>query len=581
VSADEDAADPPVWSADPAQPGPALPSAGRSLFDRLFTEVVDGRAVHAVPFPFSAVLDRLNERSGGNTRAVLIPLGRSLQRSAAYPDFLDSPRVVAAIVGQAQDSDTDAPLENRLFIGYQERGGIIEVISYNETVGRFEFQIVRNYAAGSQPDVRYADRSICLPCHQNHGPIFSRPLWDETNANVEVGDRLAALQDIFHGVPAKVAIDVADAVDTATDRANRLSAWQRIWIDGCGRDTAGIECRADLLAAALRYVLAGGRHLRGADGERARIASALTERWPEAWPGGLAIPNPDIPNRRLSLFHYDRGPLDLPGSLQLGEPLSMTEVAALSAVLPQHEPFTARPPLEVWDAAGFGDARLDEIVAGLASFLSPRDAELLDGLLSAWQAVSRSTTLHMDCRMTSGAATAPRYRVACGSADLGLRLDATLLLDTQAGNSAEMGRGALHRLSLPGADRIRAPQLTVARAPERRNVLRLVAAAGPAGLRTPSGDTVAHIDLERNDASGEAATLSVVLIHDFVHLLEGIERMVERAHSGESDALDALPFRRQALLGELFTALDETYPAECCGELAAMPLALSQGPRDR
>jgi hypothetical protein len=583
--ADDDAPASPVWSVDPTAPGPAPPAQGRSLFDHLFTDVVDGRPVYAVPFPFDALLERLNERSAGNVRAVLIPLGRSLQRGAAYPDFFESPRAVAAIVGNGPASDASAPLENRLFVGYQERSAVIEVISYNETAGRFEFQIVSNYRADSEPDVRYAARSTCLPCHQSHGPIFSRPLWDETNANAEVGARLAAVQQTFFGVPARIGVDVPDAFDTATDRANRLSVWQKIWIDGCGRGAAGVDCRADLLAATLRYVLAGGRHLRGPDGERGRIAQTLRARWTEAWPGGLAIPNPDIPNRRLSLSHYARGPLDLPGPLQLGEPLSRTEIAALAAVLPEHEPITPRPPLEVWHAADFGDARVDELVAGLASFLTPRDAALLDALLSARREDGPRTALDIPCRTRSSAranaGSAERYQVACGSADTGARLDATLLLDPRAAADGAVGRGTVHRLSLPGGERLRASTLTVARTaggtPQR---LDLRVAAGPAGLRTAAGDAILRVALVRGNASDENATLSIEIAHDFADVLDGIERIAARARAGDSDALDAMPFRRRALLAELFAALNGTYPGGCCDE-AAMPPALPLGSDDR
>jgi hypothetical protein len=49
-----------------------------------------------------------------------------------------------AVDGEGAPSAARAALllRRRLFAGYQENAGIIEVISYNEAAGRFEFQVV-------------------------------------------------------------------------------------------------------------------------------------------------------------------------------------------------------------------------------------------------------------------------------------------------------------------------------------------------------------------------------------------------------------------------------------------------------
>ena len=87
--------------------------------------------------------------------------------------------------------DGDAPpimLKDRLFIGYQEKTGVIEVISYNERAARFEFQVVTDYRAGASPEVAYARRAVCTSCHQNGAPLFSEAGWDETDTNARVAD---------------------------------------------------------------------------------------------------------------------------------------------------------------------------------------------------------------------------------------------------------------------------------------------------------------------------------------------------------------------------------------------------------
>ena len=286
-----------------------LPPVGHSRFDQLIGD-------QPVPYPFSRLLRNINRQMRTDAdslpplKLTLIPLGRSLQRDAGAPDFFHFPRVVAAADGINHPGY--APLKDRLFLGYHERGGVIEVISYNDAAGRFEFQVVRDYQAGKAPQVFYARRSLCLSCHQNAAPIFARPLWDETPANPEIAKRLRETRRDFYGIKL-TGTDIAYFIDTATDRANLFSVWQTLWQQGCGGGDAGGRCRMQALAAALDYARHGT--LPAPD-----ILSTLDRNWKTRWPRGLTIPNPDLPNR---------------------DPL-----AALS--YPANDPLLLRPPLETW-----------------------------------------------------------------------------------------------------------------------------------------------------------------------------------------------------------------------------------------
>ncbi len=77
-------------------------------------------------------------------------------------------------------------------------------ISYNEKAGRFEFQVVHNYGPGLTPTVSYASRPLCMGCHQNGGPIWSEPPWEETNSNPRIVSLLQEQNGSFHGVPVRV-----------------------------------------------------------------------------------------------------------------------------------------------------------------------------------------------------------------------------------------------------------------------------------------------------------------------------------------------------------------------------------------
>ncbi len=298
----------PLLLAEPSRPGETQPASGQSLFDDLFKT----GGGHVLPFPFERLTAAVEKANGGiRPRAVLVPMGRSLQRLAADPDYFASPRVVVGI--DASGSESAHYVKDRLFIGYQAKSASMEVISYNETMGRFEFQVVSNYDAARKPLVEYAERSVCTACHQGHGPIFPIAQWNETNANPEIAARMAGLGASFHGVPVRRGIDEPDALDQAVARANRLIlvpfVWRRLCAGAPGFTPA--ECRNRLLLAALRWRLGGARGpWRSADD--ADLAAALHAGLRKLAPDGIAVPNPSIPDRN-PLTELDAGvkPMDV------------------------------------------------------------------------------------------------------------------------------------------------------------------------------------------------------------------------------------------------------------------------------
>ena len=71
-----------------------LPPLGISLFDQLFIEHRSGQFEYNIPYPFekfvSALAKKLPSKPGQYSSPfanVMIPLGRSLQREAAWPEF--------------------------------------------------------------------------------------------------------------------------------------------------------------------------------------------------------------------------------------------------------------------------------------------------------------------------------------------------------------------------------------------------------------------------------------------------------------------------------------------------------------
>ena len=218
-------------------------------------------------------------------------------------------------------------------------------------MGRFEFQVVKNYESGMKPQVRYASRTLCMSCHQNEATIFPRGPWQETNFNMQVARRIKDHHAVYHGVPANGPGN-AGRFDSATDRANLFTAYQQIWNQGCASDTdadAGKSCRAQLLLGLLHHRLASVS--RPIYEPPAYLSSLLVDNWDELWPDGLPIPQADLNDRLPPMITLD------------------------SALSPQLDPLTLRPPLRRWSFLRAAHQTIQGLSEG---FLLDQDIELLN-----------------------------------------------------------------------------------------------------------------------------------------------------------------------------------------------------------
>lgn len=266
-----------------------LPPAGtRSLFDHLITQH-DG-----LPYPFEKLVKLVQAQhpDGQLPVAVLIPNGRSLlkaQATNAHPRAL-----IAADFELANKTGLAMTPRGQLFMGFVEKANEIEVLSYNEAAGRFEFQLVQNYCAGCVPRIVYARRAICTTCHQGGGPIFPQRPWNETNGQQDTAGAIAAARGNAHpymGIPLQQPLAMPERFDQLTDQGSFINVTQRLWLDGCGAD--GNDCRRLMLKLALHYADSPGSFdAAGADAQRLR--ELQRRHFPK---NGIAVPESDLPNR--------------------------------------------------------------------------------------------------------------------------------------------------------------------------------------------------------------------------------------------------------------------------------------------
>ena len=416
-----------TWVIDPTSPGPNRASIGRSLFDHLLAYWRD-QGLASPPFPLSALTARLAEIAGrddagrSGVKIALIPLGRSLQRHAAAPDFFEFPRVVIGLDGET-DAQTVASLprlKDRLFIGYQERSGVLEVISFNEQADRFEFQIVENYREGAVPQVRLANRALCVSCHHHHGPIFPRAGWDETNQNTSVAARVHRARPDLYGIQSFLLNESAALIDNATDRASEHLLARMLWRRACGASSPHrSKCHRAMLLAALQYRLSGSNGFdRGAPEFKAHVMTALRDAFATRWRHGLKLPSADLPNR---------------------EPLNDASPSELSAL---QDPLTPRPP-QYFDATSV-NALATRWVHGIAQALPASFVVELDQQLTRQRTARTSYLLNCELTERGHASEAKLYQAQCaqpGRIQLELRFE---------GDNVQLKSGQVTTLRLIG-----------------------------------------------------------------------------------------------------------------------------------
>lgn len=592
----------PVWAVDPVDPGPNLPPVGRSLFDFLITTGAGAAQRYQVPLPFSELLKEIETRLSADHAAqsltrVLIPLNRSLQRHGAGSEVFRYPRAVVAVVGEPSASPKDAGtlFKDRLFLGYQEKTGVLEVISYNEAAGRFEFQIVRDYRPGGAPQVFYANRALCTACHQNQAPIFSSPPWEETINNEKIVKLLKAQGRTFYGFPLRKSRDIPEDFDQATDRANALASYQFLWRDGCeriGAQADSIACRANLFRSLLQYRLNRSRDFdRRAPRYIRQLVPFLISRWGELLPQGLLLPSSDIPSRNpfLHLAQSDQRLLEKVMAPEEAKSI-WDSLGRRPDIRSIYEPTVLRPPKETWSLSAENTESLVRAIEGLSSFVADVDTHRLDEHLfrNAQEGDHSEQHYRTACRyeVTVQPQSVERISLDCGQSngsmpdsDEGFAMKG--LMYVKAGATLE---GSIESLSFRDGNKLR--ELDVRGTEVKQGAahktwrLQVTTKFTKLHARRADGKAIRRLtvtwDLPKKPLKlGFPTSLAghalMTVIDDFKMVDTVIDEMARQTRSGESDVFSAKPFRRASAMKALFDILGMAPLTWCCLDERGLP----------
>ena len=276
-----------------------LPIAGRSRFD-FFT------ARYGLPTDFSQFVKILKKTQANESSGFLyelIPHGRSLQRNAT--DHTE-PRVLLFPEYRTNNDCPKFPTD-QIFLAFSARAKSMEAISYNDAMGRYEFQIVKPYSKGTAPEIFYARRTFCKTCHQYGGPIFSSVPWSETlnapKTRKAIASALTAshpqqLDDFphYHGIGIGPAMGGTFFVDGIMEDAAEMILLQNMWRNVCGDDEDEVSCKRLAIKLALFRLLFPNHRTLPKDFDR--FAAEYNDIARKTWPlNGIAVPNLRIPDR--------------------------------------------------------------------------------------------------------------------------------------------------------------------------------------------------------------------------------------------------------------------------------------------
>lgn len=148
-------------------------------------EVLINKNHGEIPYPFERLASMLRSQAKDGFNGLILPFSRSLQRKYVT---IDTPRILLSINSNDLDDITHLPhtpfsyAERQipvLYVAYTEGSPRLEVISWNELLGTFEFLVVSDYEKQNKPRLLRPDRALCMSCHQSGGPVFSHSPWNE------------------------------------------------------------------------------------------------------------------------------------------------------------------------------------------------------------------------------------------------------------------------------------------------------------------------------------------------------------------------------------------------------------------
>lgn len=425
---------------------PSAPARGRSQFDDLIAGI-GGK----VPFPIKKLRDVFTATYRLRAQTAFFAYSRSLQQEFVSPA---QPRIVLAITGGGHDTTFDKELrfpDIPMFVAYSEKAAQLEVISYNDQLARYEFQIVSGYAPGATPTVSYANRKLCAQCHQGETPLFPRQtngnLWEETNAG---GSAFAAMKKAIGAASykgLKLSLASFNSMLVVDDAAARGADHQvaRNLLAACGAAEAGAACRRALIADRLVRSFASFTKTEAMSGLEFRDTPTYQQTLRTIVDDAVGAKGLPTPTSRLAprdpdpAAPYQMTPAENPKTLRKPEILKRGAISGkiASSLLARGIPFATEDLrfLNEWSGRDF--AKIQQLLAApaVAATFAAEPFSLVDFQQALAQEVTGHAVARRCCHKDEAEATAPiAAETPAPSDDSALGLFTTYCAECHTGN---------------------------------------------------------------------------------------------------------------------------------------------------
>ncbi|MGK0170596.1 MAG: hypothetical protein ACI9W2_002322, partial [Gammaproteobacteria bacterium] len=320
----------------------------------------------------------------------------------------------------------------------------------------------------------------------------------------------------------------AGALDNATDRANLLLTYHRVWRDLCPTQTreTTVRCRAGALLAALQQRLGPFAFFTPRPGlYTEHFVPFAANRWRMLWPNGLSVGNPDLENRH---------PLRLPDPMQL---------------VSDTDPLNARPARDSWHPP----TGVNRVIIGLAESLPDFELARIDAyLIENFAHSSKKHRTPDGVVFTGPCAELPQGRVGCTLVAPGKARPIDLFLREDSS-----GDFALHNVFAFDGTRFYAVVSQTHDTPDAR--LRTVTAqqgGRDLSLRLANGNRIARLSFPRTRLELQRVGARANVIDDMAPLEAALERMAVTALAVPKHVLNQSNLQPTKILNAVLATLE-------------------------
>jgi mono/diheme cytochrome c family protein len=266
------------------------------------------------------------------------------------------------------------------------------------------------------------------------------------------------------------------------------------------------------------------------------------------WPGGLAIGNPDLPNRN-PLSGLTTWPADRAARI------------AHSHVAARFDPLAPRLPREIWqiDAPG----ALGSLISSLAEFVSATDRQHLENALTR-QTGSATTRLISPCRIYSKSTTS-RWSLQCAPHPGAIGPTLSGDLSIVAGRP---GGGRLSRIQLPAGTAINNVELQISGQPRALGTS-FTPRLNQRLARTAEGHAISRLRFQYNASDLTTGHVDIEIREEFTAIEEAITALLNTALGKTLFGSGVFP--RTELLAAVLAQLGAAALPPCCQAAKNLP----------